>query len=127
MLLGSVFLGRIVFLFVVEGSKRVHSALFSTNKSWVQMNGAELPCGSVLCVEPADPQHNQKQPQHQHATTTRCDDVGYYGPASGSNETEEKVETSVVHVNGSSAGNRDNANEKNDGDDDDLDDFFDSL
>jgi hypothetical protein len=39
---------------------------------------------------------------------------------------EEKVETTVVHVNGSSAGNG-NANEKSDGDDDDLDDFFDSL
>lgn len=94
---------------------------YSTNELWIQMSGAELPCGSILRVEPADPQYKQRQSEQK--KSTKCDeDVGHYGSASGESTTEIPKKE-VVEVNVSSTkGNGDENNQ-----DDDLDDFFDSL
>lgn len=67
------------------------------------MNGAELPCGSILRVEPADPQYKQRQSE----TVSGHNDFGYYGPSSGAAE------------NGTGGGKNET--------DAELDEFFDSL
>lgn len=82
------------------------------------MNGAELPCGSTLRVEPADPQYKQRQTESKKSTECN-DDVGYYGPSFGASTEEVKRETAEV--------NESNANGDGGEKDDDLDDFFDSL
>jgi hypothetical protein len=72
------------------------------------MNGAELPCGSILRVEPADPKYKKSQPGE-----AREEDVGHYGLSSCA---YTKVQSNVPAQEGSG-----------DNPDDDLDDFFDSL
>lgn len=87
------------------------------------MNGAELPCGSTLQVEPADPQYKQRQ-QSVAKECAKCDEnVGYYGPASGGDKDEPKEKVTEVNVSGTNG----NGVESNNEDADLLDDFFDSL
>jgi len=86
------------------------------------MNGAELPCGSILRVEPADQQYKQKKSEPNDAT--KCDeDVGHYGPAASATTDVEKA-SSHDHVMNEST-DKDHGEGNNP--DDDLDDFFDSL
>jgi hypothetical protein len=82
------------------------------------MNGAELPCGSILRVEPADPQYKQQQSE----TISGHNDFGYYRPSSGAPVEGEEVETYNVKVsaeNGTGGGKNET--------DAELDEFFDSL
>lgn len=82
------------------------------------MNGAELPGGSVLHVEPANSDYKQtpteEAPGNQSGHGEH--DVGYYGPASAESTKTESRDMSAEP-------------KENDGNDpdDDLDDFFDSL
>ena len=85
------------------------------------MNGAELPCGSVLRVEPADPEYKQR-PSGSKEITSVNNDVGHYGPSSGAPTEGEELETPKVNPskeNGVGGGENET--------DEDLDDFFDSL
>ena len=82
------------------------------------MNGAELPCGSILHVEPADPQYKQRKAEP--ATTKYDEDVAYYGPPSGTTMEEKNA----LHAEEETA-TRNTGEDNNPGDD--LDDFFDSL
>ena len=72
------------------------------------MNGAELPCGSVLHVEPADPQYKQNKSERS------------YGPSSGDTMKEESEAPAIKEA-------VDGGNDKDNSPADDLDDFFDSL
>jgi hypothetical protein len=72
------------------------------------MNGAELPCGSILQVEPADPQYKKSQPGE-----AREEDVGHYGPSSCA---DTKLQSNVPAQEDIGHNS-----------DDDLHDFFDSL
>ena len=75
------------------------------------MNGAELPCGSILRVEPADPQYTKSQTE-EHGEKDR----GYSGPPSCVDATDNKSQSNEPPQEGSG-----------DNPGDDLDDFFDSL
>jgi hypothetical protein len=103
------------------------------------MNGAELPCGTAIKVEPSDPLYQLRKKKQ----------MNYYGSASQQeqeNDAEsEKVEkkseeepyqgnitpSSGVPTGEDGSPERGNSVEKAEsqpvGDDDDLDDFFDSL
>jgi len=87
-----------------------------------QMNKAELPCGTVINVEPSDPLFKLRKSQQSN----------HYGPASehelgegigGSMEDEEGKQQNDLTAEGGPP----HADQDDDGDDDDLDDFFDSL
>lgn len=75
------------------------------------MNGAELPCGSILRVEPADPQYTKSKTEED-----REEGGGYYGPPSCVDRTDNKSPSNTPSQEGSG-----------DSPGDDLDDFFDSL
>mmetsp|Transcript_8969 Transcript_8969/g.18035 ORF Transcript_8969/g.18035 Transcript_8969/m.18035 type:complete len:159 (+) Transcript_8969:1554-2030(+) len=100
-----------------------------------QMNGAELPCGTVIGVEPADMNYKNKfTGQHENANTSAA--FGNHpqnepNPCDASDKTnggETKVQ--LENTSGQS-GNGDDVQhtktEANDGDEEDLDDFFASL
>lgn len=91
------------------------------------MNGAELPCGSILHVEPADANYKQRQSGSNEITTRGDEEVtNYYGPAS---KIKENKEMPTVVENGCAADQANTlvSNPGDKDDDDDLDDFFDSL
>jgi hypothetical protein len=89
---------------------------FSRNHRYKKMNGAELPCGTALKVEPSDPLYNLRKKKR----TGKM-----YGAASAQEEdydpanTEEEPKHSEPKAPEASAAKDD--------DDDDLDDFFASL
>jgi hypothetical protein len=71
------------------------------------MNGAELPCGSILSVEPADPNYG-KHHQQQRPPQSEKDPVKF-GESFIRNDIREKADKCRQPAN------------------DDLDEFFDSL
>ena len=89
------------------------------------MNGAELPCGTMLRVEPATTTNNcTTTATHlppSHGTELVVDETDTPGSSSSTKE-GEKVGPSVVARNVDSC-----VNTKNDDSVDDLDEFFDSL
>mmetsp|Transcript_978 Transcript_978/g.1368 ORF Transcript_978/g.1368 Transcript_978/m.1368 type:complete len:108 (-) Transcript_978:14-337(-) len=107
------------------------------------MTGAELSCGSILKVEPADSEYKSKQKKSMSDTanapklstpkqqSTKTVNVGYYGPSSSTTEAElEEGEVSNDHDNNnmnSDGKKEDDKAVETDNNDEDLDDFFASL
>ncbi|KAL3935186.1 MAG: hypothetical protein SGBAC_009242 [Bacillariaceae sp.] len=91
------------------------------------MNGAELPCGTCIKVEPSDPTYQIKKKNQT---------PNYYGNAGAGSQSAPPVETkpveveikkesaTVVEEEGTS---RPETGDTGGGDEDDLDDFFASL
>ncbi|CAB9520224.1 expressed unknown protein [Seminavis robusta] len=102
-------------LVVFQSSKNKNEELLQMVCS--QMNGAELPCGSILQVQPADSNYQQQQqllssygPPKTGDTSSSNANIRKAPPPDGSKDTE----TGATKENG-------------DDDDEDLDDFFESL
>lgn len=94
-------------------------ALFS-NTNNQQVNGAELPCGSILGVQPADMSYKKNLNFGQSITqhnTGRIGETNVDAEESAPKDTTVKNEATSVEV----------SEVKEAKDDDDLDDFFASL
>lgn len=103
-------------------------------RNHIKMNGAELPCGTALRVEPSDPLYKLRKSKEQNNS---------YGPASKSTllleapEMEEKVEDlddffatldgEDETEQGKTIEESSTPNKEGDEDEDDLDGFFESL
>jgi hypothetical protein len=90
---------------------------FSRNHHYKKMNGAELPCGTALKVEPSDPLYKLrkkgKRPEN------------WYEPASAQEEYDDPAKAKDEPK--PSEPKAPEASKAKDDDDDDLDDFFASL
>lgn len=79
----------------------------------VQMNGAELPCGTVLKVEPADASYQQPK-------TSQYGPVGNDEQQGNDNKQLQQGESIIIAAGPTKT-------EDNENEDEDLDDFFESL
>lgn len=85
------------------------------------MNGVELPCGSILSVEPADMDYKKKQ------TIEKLDNKNGASDSLPTTEKEkERSDNRNTHADGQIDSNQSPTKELED-DNDDLDDFFASL
>jgi len=99
------------------------------NISDTKMNGAELPCGTAIGVQPADMDY-KKKPKGDEQQTTQTANNGRHSAEKGNSAAKDESKppsTTVVNEATIPCGCNDDMQDENAKDDDDLDDFFASL